>query len=177
MARFKNPETIHVADGVEAVFSLDFPFLRREDVFVQVDKILVTDYTWVDDTNIQLAVVPKKDQEVRIFRDTPAQVPDTQFSQGIPFLPRYIDANNKQLLYAVQLSSARASRSCRDTSTRTTSSSCTLCRKASTPRTSPSTAYSTQSVSPRKPVAWRRRHSTPPMRRCAVPWASPRFVP
>ncbi len=102
MARFKNPETIHVADGVEAVFSLDFPFLRREDVFVQVDKVLVTDYTWVDDTNIQLAVVPKKDQEVRIFRDTPAQVPDTQFSQGIPFLPRYIDANNKQLLYAVQ---------------------------------------------------------------------------
>ncbi|UKH49162.1 non-contractile tail fiber protein [Pseudomonas phage vB_Pae_S1] len=42
------------------------------------------------------AAIHRREQQAALVRCA------TQFSQGIPFLPRYIDANNKQLLYAVQ---------------------------------------------------------------------------
>ena len=101
MATYTSPETVVVADGVETVFGFNFPYLVSTDLRVYVDDIAYP-VVLVGISEILLSPAPADQAVVRITRDTPAQNPAYQFSQGIPFLPRYVDENNRQLLYAVQ---------------------------------------------------------------------------
>lgn len=87
--------------GDVAEFTIPFPFLSRAEVFVTVDGAPVA-FTWINDGLVQLAEVPELGAVVRRYRSTEAYVPLHQFSQGVPFLPRYVDRDFKQTLYAVQ---------------------------------------------------------------------------
>lgn len=87
--------------GDVAEFTIPFPFLSRAEVFVTVDGAPVA-FTWINDGLVQLTEVPELGAVVRRYRSTAAYVPLHQFSQGVPFLPRYVDRDFKQTLYAVQ---------------------------------------------------------------------------
>lgn len=87
--------------GDVAEFTIPFPFLSRAEVFVTVDGASVP-FTWINDGLVQLAAVPELGAIVRRYRSTAAYVPLHQFSTGVPFLPRYVDRDFKQTLYAVQ---------------------------------------------------------------------------
>lgn len=87
--------------GDVAEFTIPFPFLSRAEVFVTVDGASVP-FTWINDGLVQLATVPELGAVVRRYRSTAAYVPLHQFSTGVPFLPRYVDRDFKQTLYAVQ---------------------------------------------------------------------------
>lgn len=87
--------------GDVAEFTIPFPFLSRAEVFVTVDGAPVA-FTWINDGLVQLAEIPELGAIVRRYRSTEAYVPLHQFSQGVPFLPRYVDRDFKQTLYAVQ---------------------------------------------------------------------------
>lgn len=87
--------------GDVAEFTIPFPFLSRAEVFVTVDGASVP-FTWINDGLVQLAAVPELGAAVRRYRSTAAYVPLHQFSTGVPFLPRYVDRDFKQTLYAVQ---------------------------------------------------------------------------
>lgn len=91
----------YVANGVSKQFSFAFPYLHRDDVFVDVDNITVA-FTFLSYNIIQLADVPAAGAEVRIQRITPADRPAYDFQLGAPFLPRYIDENFTQAMYAIQ---------------------------------------------------------------------------
>lgn len=101
MATYTNPESIVVADGVETVFGFNFPYLVTTDLVVTVDDVVVPTVL-ASISQVLITPAPADQSIVRIYRNTPAQNPAYQFSGGIPFLPRYVDENNRQLLYAVQ---------------------------------------------------------------------------
>lgn len=101
MAIYDAPESLHVGTGTETVFGFNWPYLLPRDLVVTVNGQAVP--TVLASPN-QVAVVPAPAALaiVRIYRNTPAQNPTYLFATGIPMLPKYIDGNNKQLLYALQ---------------------------------------------------------------------------
>lgn len=101
MAIYDAPESLHVGTGTETVFGFNWPYLLPRDLRVTVNGTEVP--TVLASTN-QVAIVPAPPalSIVRVFRNTPAQNPTYLFATGIPMLPKYIDGNNKQLLYALQ---------------------------------------------------------------------------
>jgi hypothetical protein len=101
LATYTTPETIRTADGVETVFGFNWPYLIPDDIVVLVNDVLVPT-TLVGISQVLISPAPANGAVVRIYRNTPAQNPQYQFATGIPFLPRYVDGNNNQLLYALQ---------------------------------------------------------------------------
>lgn len=103
MARTPSTEDVYVGDGTTAVFQFHFPFLRDTDVFVSVDDVNVSFTILPGSTaQVQLTVPPAVGSIVKVYRSTLAYVPEHLFASGVPFLPRYVDENNRQLLYASQ---------------------------------------------------------------------------
>ena len=101
MAIYTTPESLHVGNGVETVFGFDWPYLLPRDLVVTVNGLPVPTVL-ASPNQVAIAPAPAALALVRIFRDTPAQNPTYLFATGIPMLPKYIDGNNKQLLYALQ---------------------------------------------------------------------------
>lgn len=101
MAKYLPPETLAVGNGAETVFGFTFPYLRAADLAVTVNGAPVPVYL-VGTAQLYITPAPAAGARIRIYRDTPAQFPAYQFSTGIPMLPKYIDENNRQLLYALQ---------------------------------------------------------------------------
>lgn len=101
MATYTPPESLHVGTGTETVFGFNWPYLLPTDLVVTLNGLAVPT---VLATPSQVAInpAPAAGTVVRIYRNTPAQVPTYLFAGGIPFLPRYVDENNKQVLYALQ---------------------------------------------------------------------------
>lgn len=101
MAIYDAPESLHVGNGVETVFGFNWPYLLARDLLVTVNGQAVP--TVMASTNqVSITPAPTALAIIRISRNTPAQNPTYLFASGIPMLPRYIDGNNKQLLYALQ---------------------------------------------------------------------------
>lgn len=101
MAQYNAPESIHLGTGVETVFGFTWPTLRPADVYVTLNGIQVATLLASPNT-VSVVPAPAPGAVIRIYRNTPAQNPAYVFSGGIPFLPRYVDENNKQVLYALQ---------------------------------------------------------------------------
>lgn len=103
MARTPSTEDVYEGDGVTAVFQFHFPFLHASDVFVSVDGVNVS-FTILPGSiaQVQTTVPPAAGTVVKVYRSTLAYVPEHLFASGVPFLPRYVDENNRQLLYASQ---------------------------------------------------------------------------
>lgn len=103
MAQVPNVDVEFDGDGVTAIFDFDFPYQKQAEVFVTVDEVPVT-YVWVAGSthSVQVLPAPALGTKVRIYRSTLAYDPLHVFAAGVPFLPRYVDDNNRQLLYVVQ---------------------------------------------------------------------------
>lgn len=103
MAQVPSTSNIYEGDGATRVFALTFPYLKPVEVFVTVDGVVVP-YTWLagSTASVELLTPPALGTVVRVYRDTLAFVPLHQFNGGVPFLPRYVDENNRQLLYSTQ---------------------------------------------------------------------------
>ena len=101
MAQYNAPESIHIGTGVETVFGFSWPVMVNSDLYVTVNGTPVS-VVLVSPNQVAVHPAPAHGAIVRIYRDTPAQSPAYLFSGGIPFLPRYVDENNKQVLYALQ---------------------------------------------------------------------------
>ena len=101
MAIYDAPESLHVGTGVETVFGFNWPYLLPRDLLVTLNGTPVPTVL-ASSNQVVVTPAPAAGTIVRIFRNTPAQNPTYLFASGIPMLPRYIDGNNKQLLYALQ---------------------------------------------------------------------------
>lgn len=101
MAIYDAPESLHVGNGVETVFGFNWPYLIPTDLRVTVNGVEVS-VMLASPNQVSVVPAPPALSVVRIYRNTPAQNPTYLFATGIPMLPKYIDGNNKQLLYALQ---------------------------------------------------------------------------
>jgi hypothetical protein len=101
MAIYTAPESLHLGTGTETVFGFNWPYLVPTDIGVTLNGIAVT-AVLASTNQVVINPAPASGVLIRIFRSTPAQDPTYLFASGIPMLPKYIDGNNKQLLYALQ---------------------------------------------------------------------------
>ncbi|MNJ09281.1 Pectate lyase superfamily protein [compost metagenome] len=103
MARTPSTEAVYTGDGATTIFQLNFPILDATDVFVSVNGVDVS-FTFLPGTpaSVQTTVPPAFGTEVIVYRNTDAVSIEHVFTAGVPFLPRYVDENNRQLLYAIQ---------------------------------------------------------------------------
>ena len=101
MASYIAPESLHVGTGVETVFGFNWPYLLPRDLTVTLNGMPVPTVL-ASPNQVSVTPAPASGVIVRIYRNTPAQTPTYLFASGIPMLPRYIDGNNKQLLFALQ---------------------------------------------------------------------------
>lgn len=100
MAIYNAPESLHVGTGTETVFGFNWPYLLPRDLIVTMNGLPVPTVL-ASPNQVAITPAPAAGVIVRIFRNTPAQNPTYLFATGIPMLPKYIDGNNKQLLYAL----------------------------------------------------------------------------
>jgi alpha-tubulin suppressor-like RCC1 family protein len=103
MAQVPNVDVEFDGDGVTSILDFDFPYQKQSEIFVSVDGVNVA-YTWLagNTHSVQVLPAPALGTRVRIYRSTLAYVPLHVFAAGVPFLPRYVDENNRQMLYVVQ---------------------------------------------------------------------------
>lgn len=101
MAQVPATDVEYTGNGSQTQFTVPFEFISRAYVFVTVNGVN-TPFTWINDALIEITPAPAMGSLVRIYRSTPAFEIFHAFDRGIPFLPRYIDGNNTQLLDAVQ---------------------------------------------------------------------------
>lgn len=103
MAQVPHTEVFVDGDGVTTIFDFDFPYQDKDEVFVSVNGV-DTPYVWLagSEYSLQVTPAPVLGAKLRIYRSTMAYVPLHVFDAGVPFLPRYVDENNRQLLYVAQ---------------------------------------------------------------------------
>ena len=103
MAQVPHTEVFMDGDGVTTIFDFDFPYQNKTEVFVSVNGIDTT-YVWLagSEYSVQVTPAPALGAKLRIYRSTMAYAPLHVFDAGVPFLPRYVDENNRQLLYVSQ---------------------------------------------------------------------------
>lgn len=101
MAQYLPPEDLRVGNGTETVFGFTFPYLRAQDIALTVNGV-ATPIVLVGTAQVSITPAPANGAQIRIYRNTPAQFPQYLFATGVPMLPKYIDENNRQLLYALQ---------------------------------------------------------------------------
>jgi hypothetical protein len=101
MAQVPATSATSTADGITNEFTIPFDYLEEDEVFVTVDDVSAA-YNWINPGLISLVVPPTAGQVVRRERSTDSNETRHVFQGGVPFLPRYIDENNEQLLFAVQ---------------------------------------------------------------------------
>lgn len=109
MAQIPNVSVEFDGDGSTVIFDFDFPYQTQAEIFVSVDGVQVP-YVWVGDSThtVQVTPAPVSGSTVVIYRSTLAYVPKHVFAAGVPFLPRYVDENNRQMLYVAQEAVATA---------------------------------------------------------------------
>jgi hypothetical protein len=101
MAQVPATEVTLIGDGVTTQFNFTFPYLKDTGVFAEVDGV-ATPFSYVTASTIEFAEAPADGAEVRIYRNSPGEQLQYEFNLGAPFLPRYVDANNRQLLFVMQ---------------------------------------------------------------------------
>lgn len=101
MAQTPSTWADYVGDGVGDTFQVTFPYQKQQEVFVTVDGAPAA-FTFISAGWVQLAAAPASGAAIRVQRSTEAFEPRHEFANGVPLLPRFIDENNKQFLYAVQ---------------------------------------------------------------------------
>lgn len=93
---------LYSGDGVTTSFSVPFEYIYPEYVFVDVDGVSVP-YTWTTaDTIVLSEAPPAGDRNIRVYRSTLSTNMLAVFTEDTPFLVKYIDQDNKQLLNLIQ---------------------------------------------------------------------------
>ncbi len=90
-----------ISDGVTLDYGFTFPYIKEQDVYVQVDSIPV-EREFLFPSTIRLLEPAPAGAKVRVYRRTQNDTLRHWFELGAPFRPIYIDANNEQLLYIFQ---------------------------------------------------------------------------
>lgn len=92
---------IYNGDGTTTNFNVTFPYLSQDHVVVEVDEV-VTSFTWVTASTIQISPAPAVDARVAIYRQTPITTPINDFENGSVLNEEQLDNSFLQTLYVTQ---------------------------------------------------------------------------
>lgn len=91
---------IYPGDGTTTLFNLNFDYLSRSHVFVEVDGV-ETEFTFNSATTVALASAPANGALVRVFRQTP-KTPLVDFNNGETTTEEQLDTVTLQALYLAE---------------------------------------------------------------------------
>jgi hypothetical protein len=92
---------IYTGNGANTQFSVPFPYLRREHVFVSVNRVSAA-FTWVDGSTVQVTPAPASGARVEVRRTTPVDVPLVTIADGSTPVAADFNTNNLQQTYINQ---------------------------------------------------------------------------
>jgi hypothetical protein len=93
--------TTYTGNGSTTQYAVAFGYIRREHVLATVAGSPAT-FTWVNDSTIQMDVVPANGATVRVYRQTPLEAPLVDFTDGATLVAADLDTNAKQSIYSQQ---------------------------------------------------------------------------
>lgn len=92
---------VYTGDGTTTQFAVPFGYVRREHVLATVAGSPAT-FTWINDSLIQMDVVPANGATVRVYRQTPLTNPLVDFTDGSTLVAADLDTNARQSIYTQQ---------------------------------------------------------------------------
>lgn len=96
---------LYGGDGVTKTFLVPFPYIKQPDVRVKVNTRFLSfpfDYIFIDDTHVQLRVVPAPADAVEVIRQTDSATALSQFHDGSVLTEAELNLAVQQLLYLIQ---------------------------------------------------------------------------
>jgi hypothetical protein len=88
-------------DGSAVLHSIPFPFISRDHVFVKVNGVATSAFTWINDGQIEFDTAASAGYAIRISRVTPLE-PLVDFADGATLTERDLDLLALQSSYIVQ---------------------------------------------------------------------------
>ena len=93
--------TEYTGDGVTSQFTVGFPYLSKDDVYVYVNNKPVS-FTWINDTIVKTDVPPEAGAVVKVARSTRASSKLVEYQPTGLLRPSDLNKTNDQLLYLAQ---------------------------------------------------------------------------
>jgi hypothetical protein len=91
----------YTGDGSTKQYTLSFPYISKDHVFVRVDGENVP-FTWLNDTTVVLGVAPPSGASVVVYRSTPNDRYLVSFKAGTGFREADLNRMSSQVFYIVQ---------------------------------------------------------------------------
>jgi hypothetical protein len=95
-------QNIRTGNGSTVLFNFTFEYLETTDVYVEVNDVLTTAYTFANATTIQFNTAPANGAKIRIYRKTDTETPKATFYPGSAIRSQDLNNNATQSLYSVQ---------------------------------------------------------------------------
>jgi hypothetical protein len=95
-------QNIRTGNGSTVLFNFTFEYLETTDVYVEVNGVLTTAYTFANATTIQFNTAPANGAKIRIYRKTDTENPKATFFSGSAIRAQDLNNNATQSLYSVQ---------------------------------------------------------------------------
>ena len=98
-------ENLYVGDGSTVLYSLTFPYIDANDVYISVDGVdlvRTTEYIFANATTLQVATAPAVGAAVRVYRVTSNDDLSAVFFPGSAIRASDLNDNFTQSLYVVQ---------------------------------------------------------------------------
>lgn len=93
--------TVYTGNGSTTQFTVPFPYIRKEHVFVTVNDVTTT-YTWVNATTVSVSPAPANGAEVIVKRLTPVSSRLVDYTDGSTLVAADLDTDSLQHLYTEQ---------------------------------------------------------------------------
>ncbi len=95
-------ENIYVGNGSTVLYSFTFPYIEESDIYITLDGIQTTAYTFANATTIEFNTAPASGAAIRIFRITDIDGVTATFFPGSAIRAQDLNANFEQTLYVAQ---------------------------------------------------------------------------
>jgi hypothetical protein len=95
-------QNIYTGNGSTVLFNFTFEYLETTDVYVEVNDVLTTAYSFANATTIQFNTAPANGLRIRIYRKTDTDNPKATFFSGSAIRAQDLNNNATQSLYSVQ---------------------------------------------------------------------------
>lgn len=99
-----NTKVQYIGDAVTDTFAITFPYIKRDDVRVYVNRVqlLPTKYTFLTDSSIQIHSTPAQDDVIDIERFTEIDTRLVDYQQGAILTEQEMDLDSTQAFYLIQ---------------------------------------------------------------------------
>lgn len=93
---------VYTGNGATTQYSVPFPYIRKEHVYVSINYSNTTAFTWVNASTIQMNSAPANGARVEVRRTTPVSAPLVDFADGSTLVAADLDTVNMQQTYINQ---------------------------------------------------------------------------